>query len=344
MGLRAKHDESRAGLILPARRETARPEPDEAPLDVPLDGVTPGPQPERREPQVDDPRLRDLTFADWKAIVIRAGKKFLDNNAMMLASALAYSTFFAIPSVLLVVVGLFTLIAGPDTITTLMQHFNAFMPAQATSLLKQSLLRADAHPGSSIVLTIIGFVLAVWSVTGAMNAFMLALNIAYERKDRRSFLQKRIVALKMAAVMGIAFALVAVLLIFGPVVEKAIASHAGPAGSAIDILWWVAQWPILLAGLLVAFATLLYLGPDVEHRKWQFLTPGSLVAALLWIAASGLFAVYTSMFGSYNKTWGALSAVIVTLTWLWLTAMALLIGAEINAEAERSRRLCQTDS
>jgi membrane protein len=328
MGTRVQHD------------EMARPEPHEAPLEGPI----PEPQPERREPQVDDPGLRDLTFADWKAIAIRAGKKFLDNNAMMLASALAYSTFFAIPSVLLVVVGLFTLIAGPDTITTLMQHFNTFMPAQATSLLKQSLLRADAHPGSSIVLAIIGFVLAVWSVTGAMNAYMLALNIAYERKDRRSFLQKRIVALKMAAVMGIAFALVAVLLIFGPVVEEAIASHAGPAGSAIDILWWVAQWPILLAGLLVAFATLLYLGPDVEHRKWQFLTPGSLVAALLWIAASGLFAVYTSMFGSYNKTWGALSAVIVTLTWLWLTAMALLFGAEINAEVERSRRLREARS
>jgi membrane protein len=321
-------------------REHARPEPNEARLA----GPTPEPQQERHEPQVDDPGLRDLAFADWKAIVIRAGKKFLDNNAMMLASALAYSTFFAIPSVLLVVVGLFTLIAGPDTITTLMQHFNTFMPAQATSLLKQSLLRADAHPASSIVLTIIGFVLAVWSVTGAMNAYMLALNIAYERKDRRSFLQKRIVALKMAAVMGIAFALAAVLLIFGPVVEKAIASHAGPAESAIDILWWVAQWPILLAGLLVAFATLLYLGPDVEHRKWQFLTPGSLVAALLWIAASGLFAVYTSMFGSYNKTWGALSAVIVTLTWLWLTAMALLYGAEINAEVERSRRLREARS
>jgi membrane protein len=315
--------------------EHAGPEPDEARLD----GPTPEPQPERREPQAADPGLRDLTFADWKAIVVRAGKKFLDNNAMMLASALAYSTFFAIPSVLLVVVGLFTLIAGPDTITNLMQHFNTFMPSQATSLLRQSLLRADAHPASSIVMTIVGLVLALWSVTGAMNAYMLALNIAYERKDRRSFLQKRIVALKMAAVMGIAFALVGVLLIFGPVVERPIASHAGPAGSAINILWWVLQWPILLAGLLVAFATLLYLGPDVDHRKWRFLTPGSLVAALLWIAASGLFAVYTSMFGSYNKTWGTLSAVIVTLTWLWLTAMALLFGAEINAEAERSRRL-----
>ena len=280
----------------------------------------------------------------WREVLKNAGKRFLADNGPMLASALAYSTFFAIPSVLLVVVGLFTLIAGPDTITSLMQHFSTFLPGQATSLLKGSLLRADAHPGSSVVMTVVGFMLAVWSVTGAMNAYMLALNIAYERKDRRSFVKKRVVALEMAAVMGAAFALVAVLLIFGPVVEKAIASRAGSAGSTIDVAWWVAQWPILLAGLLVAFATVLFLGPDVEHRKWQFLTPGSLVAAVLWIAASGLFAVYTSMFGSYNKTWGTLSAVIVTLTWLWLTGMALLFGAEVNAEVERSRRLREAEA
>ena len=96
---------------------------------------------------------------------------------------------------------------------------------------------------------------------------------------------------------------------------------------------------ILLVGLLAAFATLLYLGPDVDRPRWEFLTPGSLVAAFLWIVTSGLFAVYTSMFGSYNKTWGSLSAVIVMLTWLWLTGMALLLGAEINSEVERSRRL-----
>ena len=144
MHVRAKRDAPRSGLTRPPRRARE------------LEGSTPGPQPERGERRVDDPRLRDLTFADWKAVVIRAGKRFLDNNAMMLASALAYSTFFAIPSVLLVVVGLFTLIAGPDTITSLMQHFSTFLPGQATSLLKGSLLRADAHPGSSVVMTVVG--------------------------------------------------------------------------------------------------------------------------------------------------------------------------------------------
>ena len=299
----------------------------------------PAPQPERREPRLSDPRLRDLTFADWKAIVVRGFKGFLDDNAMMLASALAYSSFFAIPAVLIVVTGLFTLIAGPNAIETLMQQLSGVVPGQATELLGGSLKRADASPGSSILMTIFGFVVAVWSVTGAMNAYMLALNLAHKHKDRRSFLRKRVVALKMAVVIAFAFALVAVLTIFGPVVEHAIASRLGPAGGVLDILWWVVQWPILLAGLLVAFATLLYLGPDIEVRRWQFLTPGSLVAALLWIAASGLFAVYTATFASYNKTWGALSAVIVTLTWLWLTGMALLLGGEINAEVERSRRL-----
>lgn len=284
-------------------------------------------------------RLRDLYLADWKAILIRAFKKFMENNAMMLASALAYSSFFAIPSVLIVATGLFTLIAGPQAITHLMQQLHGVIPAQATDLLGQSLHRADAHPGTSIVMTIVGFILAVWSVTGAMNAYMLAVNIAYERKDRRSFVKKRIVALKMAAVISLAFALVAVLTIFGPVVEHAIASRIGAAGGVLNVVWWIAQWPILLAGLLVAFATLLYLGPDVEHRTWQFLTPGSLVAALLWIASSGLFAVYTATFASYNKTWGALSAVIVMLTWLWISGMALLLGAEINAEVERTRTL-----
>jgi membrane protein len=302
-------------------------------------GPAPGPKPELAEPALADLRLRDLSFADWKAILIRAGKEFLNDNAMMLASALAYSSFFAIPSVLLVTVGLFTLVAGPDTITTLIAHLGTVMPGQATQLLDDSLKNLDAHPASSVIMTVVGFVLALWSTTGAMNSYMLAINLAYGHKDKRSFLRKRIVALEMVVALGFAFVLVGALLMFGPQIEHLISTHLGAAGHVLDWVWWVVQWPVLLAGLLAAFATLLYLGPDVEQRKWQFLTPGSLVAALLWIAVSGLFAVYTSMFGSYNKTWGTLSAVIVMLTWLWLTGMALLLGAEINAEVERSRQL-----
>jgi membrane protein len=327
-----QEEQPRGGLIRPG----SRPAPDEAPLEP--DGDQPTPQPERREPKLADPGLRDLSFADYKAIFIRAAKEFMDDNAMLLAQALAYSTFFAIPSVLLVVVGVFTLVAGPDTINSVIAHLHGVMPRQATDLLGQSLKQLDSKPSTGIVLTIVGFVLALWSTTGAMNAFMIAINLAYDRKDRRTFVRKRLVALKMVVVMGFAFTLVAALLIFGPVIEKHVGDAIGAPG-VVSWIWWAAQWPILLAGLLAAFATMLYLGPDVDHPRWQFLSPGSIISAVLWVAFSGLFAVYTSMFSSYNKTWGTLSAVIVMLTWLWLSAMALLFGAEVNAEAERSREL-----
>jgi membrane protein len=299
-----------------------RPLPDEAPL-------------EERRSRFCDRRLCDLSFKDWRAIFVDAVKRFMNNNGTMLASALAYSTFFAIPSVLLLAVGVFTLVAGPDTISTLMAHFQHVMPAQATSLLGSSLERLNRNQSASVLMTVIGGVLALWATTGAMTSYMTALNLAYEQKDKRSFLKKRLVAVEMVAAIGIAFLLVAVLLIFGPSLETLVASHAGGASGAVGWIWWVAEWPILLFGLVAAFSTLLYLGPNVEHRRWHFITPGSVLATVVWLAVSGLFAVYTASFGSYNKTWGTLAAVIVMLTWLWLAAIALLLGAELNAETAR---------
>ena len=314
--------------------ETPRPAPDEAPV-----AHEPSPQPERDEPRLDDPGLLDLSFRDWRAIVVRAFKELLEDNGTMLASALAYSTFFAIPSVLLVAVGLFTLLVGPQTISSLMAQFSHVMPAQATSLLGGSLHRLDQRPAAGLAMTIVGLVLAVWATTGAMTTYMTALNLAYERKDGRSFVRKRLVAIELVAVIGFAFLLVAVLLIFGPSLEQLVAAHAGAASGAVGWIWWIAEWPILVAGLLAAFATLLYLGPDVAHPRWRFITPGSLLATVIWLVVSGGFAFYTSSFSSYNKTWGSLAAVIIMLTWLWLAALALLLGAEVNAEAERSREL-----
>jgi membrane protein len=309
--------------------------PDHEPADE-----QPAPQPERAEPKLQDPGLRDLSRADWVAIIKRAGKKMLSDNMTMIASALAYSSFLAMPSVLLVVIGLFTLIASPATITGLIAHLHGVMPAQATQLLGQSLQHLEHQRGSTVTITIVGLVLALWSTTGAMTSYMTALNLAYERKDQRRFVKKRLIALAMVACIGAAFVLIAVFLIFGPQIEKHL-GHALGIQSFLAYVWWAGQWPILIGGLLAAFATLLWLGPNVDHPKWQFLTVGSAIAVFIWLLASGAFAIYTAQFGSYNKTWGSLAAVIIMLTWLWLTALALLFGAEVNAEAERSRELRQ---
>ena len=303
-----------------------RPIPDEAPTD-----------------EAGDAADGSLPRDEWLGVVKRAGKRTIDDNMPMIAQALAYSTFMAIPAVLLVAIGVFSLVAGPDTITTLMRHFGSVMPQQATQLLGGSLTRLGSHRSAGLTLTLLGLLLALWSTTGAMTAYMAGLNIAYDREETRNFVRKRLVALVMVACIGAAFLLVAVLLIFGPPIEHYLGQALG-IESVFGYVWWAAQWPILLVGLLAAFATLLYLGPDVEHRRWTFLSVGTAVAVIVWLAVSGLFALYTSHFGSYNKAWGSLAAVIIMLTWLWLTGLALLFGGELNAEAERSRRLRARDT
>jgi membrane protein len=311
----------------------------EATDDRPASGST-LPQPERQEPKLEDPGLADLSRRDWKALFIRAVKESLDDQVPMIASALAYSSFFAIPSVLLLALGLFTLVSDQETIRDLMDRLDTLMPSDVTRLIGDSLARLEARPSTNVVLTLLGFALALWASTSAMTTYMSGLNIAYDRKDSRGFVRKRLVALLMVCVMGVAVGLVAVFLIFGPFVQRWLEDALGIEGT-LSWLWWVAQWPILIAALLTAFAVLHYFGPDVEHRRWQFVTPGSIVTLVAWLVVSVGFAVYTGLFESYNKTWGSLSAVIVTLTWLWLTSFALLFGGEVNSEVERSRELRQ---
>lgn len=306
--------------------------------DVAIEGKTPTPQPERHEPELRDPGLSDLSKRDYKAIVIRAGKEALDDQITDLAAALAYYSFLAIPSILLVVLGVFSVFADESAVQSLIDRVGRVAPPEATALLEDSLTRMTQNSSGGWAMAIAGFLLALWTTTGAMTAFMRALNRAYDRKETRGFVRQRIVAILMVAIMLVAFALVFGLLVMGPALSGWIGDAVG-LEAVLNWVWWVAQWPVLIVGLLLAFATVLYLGPNVEHPKWHFITPGSVFAVVVWLLVSGLFAVYTAMFASYNKAWGSLAAVIVMLTWLWLTGLALLFGAEINAEAERSREL-----
>jgi membrane protein len=303
------------------------------------DGATP-PQPEREEAKLRDPGLRDLSWADWKAILVRAAKEAKDDYVTDVAAALAYYAFLAVPAALLVAVGVFSIVAGPDTVESMMERLEGVVPSEVIELLRDSLTRATENQRGGLALIVVGGLLALWTTTSALNALMRGLNRVYDREETRGFVRQRLTALVMLGFLLFAFALSFGLLVLGPALTDWI-------GGALDLesvfgwIWWTAEWPILLLGLLLAFAGILYLGPNVDHPRWRFLTPGSLVAVLVWLAASGLFAFYVSRFGSYNKAWGSLAAVIIMLTWLWLSALALLFGAEVNAEAERSRELRQ---
>ena len=263
----------------------------------------------------------------------------LADHVTNLAAALAYYAFLAIPSLLLVLVGVFSLVAGENAISTIVEKLEGIAPQEALTLIEDSLRRVtETASGSGIAMVVVGSVLAFWTLTGSMQTLMWALNSAYDREETRGFVKRRVIALVMVLLMVLAFALAFGLLVLGPALSGWVGSAVG-LESLVDWLWWTAQWPILIVGLLFAFATIHYLGPNIDHPRWQFLTVGTAVSVIVWLLASAAFALYVSQFGSYNKAWGSLAAVIIMLTWLWLSGLALLFGAELNAEAERSREL-----
>jgi membrane protein len=315
------------------RREDGRPPPDEAPLED-----APQPQPERVEPRLRDPGPTDLSRRDYFAILKRALKKANEDHITNLAAALAYYAFLAIPSALLIAAGVFSLLAGPHAVTTIVDKVGTIVPGEAKNLLDDSLRRMTQREATGATIAGIGGALALWSLGGAMQNLMWALNLAYDREETRGFVRRRLTAFVMVFFGLLAFALAFGVLVLGPYLSTWIGDAVG-AKRVVEIVWWAAEWPLLFVGLLVAFAGILYLGPNVKHPRWRFLSFGAVVAVVIWLLASGAFAFFVSRFGSYNKAWGALSAVVVMLTWLWLSALALLFGAEINAEAERSREL-----
>jgi membrane protein len=266
----------------------------------------------------------------------QAFKDFNKDHMTSVAAALAYYAFLAIPATLLVAVGLFSLFAGPGAINTVIDKLGNVIPKEALDLVEQSLTNMTQHRGTGLTVLLIGLLLALWSLTGAMQNVMWALNIAYDREESRSFVQKRLAALAMIGFGLLGFALAFGVLVLGPHLATWIGDATG-SESVVKTIWYIAEWPLLLAGLLLSFAGVMYFGPDVEQRKWSFFTFGALFAIVVWIVASGLFSFYVSKFGGYNKAWGALAGVVVMLTWLWISGCALLLGGEINAQRDRSR-------
>ena len=269
----------------------------------------------------------------WR-VLRRAMAEARDDDVPMVARALAYSLFLAIPAAALLALGVFSLVADAGTVESLVGRLQKVMPEEATTLLRESLERSTQSHRGGLAMTIAGLVLALWTTTSAASTLMSATTKAFDREDRRGFVRKRLLALVIVLALGLGAALVLSLLVFGPHLERWVGGTTGSPTLAAW-MWWTLQWPLLVAGILFAFAVALALGPDVDRRRWQLVTPGAVTALVLWLLASSAFAVYTSRFGSYDKGWGTISAVVVTLVWLWLTSAALLFGAEINAEAQR---------
>src|SRR5918992_6079043 len=290
------------------------------------------------EAQLDDeqPGVTDLDARDYGTIVKRAAKAAMDHQITDAAAAIAYYAFLAIPAMLLISVGVFSIFAGPSAIESMMNRLGSVMPAEAVELLEEGLTRTTQE-GGGLTMILIGGAVALWTASGAANAVMRALNRVHDTEETRGFVRQRLVGLTMVLVAVVAFALVFGLLVLGPKLSGWVGDAFG-AEAAVRWVWLLGQWPFLVVGLLVAFGTALFLAPDIAHRRWRFLSIGAGFAVALWLAASGGFALYVTFFGSYNQTWGALAAVIIMLTWLWLSAVAFLFAAEIDAEIGRAEK------
>ena len=270
---------------------------------------------------------------EWLAVFKRSFKAFLADDAMGLSAQVAFSSLLAFFPAVVFLVGLLDLIGAYDAL----RDFLA--PIAPGDVLKTiETLQEDTSKGTSVVAFVVGAAGAIWAASGAMNAVIKAVNRAYDRVETRPFWRTRIVAIVLVVLTGIVLAGLLLLIVFGGPLGTAIADKAG-LGGAFELLWSVLRWPIAFLAILLFFALTYYLAPNVDVRSWKWLTPGSLVGSVMWLALSGLFALYTSFSDSYSKTYGALASGIVLLLWLNYSAFALLFGAELNSELDRQAEI-----
>jgi membrane protein len=249
---------------------------------------------------------------------------------MGMSAQVAFSSLLAFFPAMVFLVGLLDLIGAYET---LLQEFLA--PVAPGDVLDTiDTLQRETSKGTSVVAFVVGAAGAIWAASGAMSAVIKAVNRAYDRVETRPFWKTRIVAIVLVGLMGLVLAGLLLLIVFGGPLGTAIADKAH-LGGAFEFFWAVLRWPIAFVAILLFFALVYYLAPNLDLRSWKWLTPGSLVGSVAWLVLSGLFALYTSFSDSYSKTYGALASGIVLLLWLNYSAFALLFGAELNSALEK---------
>ena len=270
-----------------------------------------------------------LSRGQWLAGAKRAGSAFLADDCMGLAQEVAYSWMLAFFPAVAFFLGLLGVLQLYDQL----QSFLAPISPHGVIHFIQG-LQKDSKGGASITALILGGAGATWAASGAMGSVIKAVNRAYDRMETRAFWKVRLTAILLVLLASATILVLAVLIVFGGPIGQAIADKAG-FGGAFTLAWSIARWPIAFVAVLLLFGLIYYYAPNVDHRRWQWVTPGSFIGALLWLALSGLFTLYVTFAGSYSKTYGSLAAGVILMLWLNYSAWAILFGAELNAELER---------
>ncbi len=269
----------------------------------------------------------------------RTVKEFSEDNVTDLAAALTYYGLLAIFPAIIALVSLLGLFGDPATTTrTLTDVVSQLAPGTAAETLRGPIESITSQPSAAGVAFVLGLLGALYSASSYVGAFTRAANVMYETPEGRKIWKLKPLQLLITLVMVVLAAVIVLSLVLtGPVVQ-AVAQPLGMGSVAVTV-WNIAKWPVLVLLVLFMIGVLYYFTPNVKVRSSKFVSAGALLALVVWLVASALFAFYVANFGSYNKTYGTLAGIIVLLIWSWITNVALLLGVELNAERERSQEL-----
>ncbi|MFF0887134.1 YihY/virulence factor BrkB family protein [Streptomyces sp. NPDC003456] len=318
-----------AKLHLPGQKESHR--GDETPAGQETPG--PGPEVERRAP--DSPA--ELPKPAWGRVLKGALKEFKDDELTDRAAALTYYGVLSLFPALLALVSLLGL-AGKSTTDAVLENLQKFAPGSARTIITGAVEQLQGNAGVGSVMAIVGLVLAIWSASGYVAAFIRASNAVYDMPEGRPVWKVLPVRVGITIVLMVLAVVSALIVVF----TGSLARQAGQAlgvGDTVLTVWSIAKWPVLVLLVTMMIAILYWASPNAKVKGFRWVTPGSFLALLIWMIASAGFAFYVANFGSYNKTYGTMAGVIVFLIWLWITNLAILLGLEFDAETVRQRAI-----
>jgi membrane protein len=281
----------------------------------------------------------DLTKRSWKYVVRKTAREFVDDECTDLAAALTYYAVLATFPGFIALLSLVGLVGrGEQTARTLLDILGQIGAGSIASTLEEPLITLATADQAAGVAFFVGLAGALWSASGYVGSFGRAMNRVYEIREGRPIWKLRPWMLLITVVVLLLAVAVALALVLTGPAAGAVGDALG-LGTTVVTVWNIAKWPVMLLAVILAVAILYYATPNVKQPKFRWISVGAVLAIVVWIVASAAFGFYVSNFASYNKTYGALAGAIVFLLWLWITNLALLFGAELDAELERGREL-----
>jgi membrane protein len=280
----------------------------------------------------------DLHRRSWFYVLRKTRREFGEDQCTDLAAALTYYSVLALFPAAIAVVSLLGVIGkAQDSVDTVLNVLRPLVSSSTLDTVRPSLEQIAHSQGAGLAL-VLGLLGALWSASGYVSAFSRAMNRIYEIDEGRPFWKLRPTMLLVTLLAILLVAVVLVMLIVSGPLATSIGDQIG-LGSQALLVWNIAKWPVIALVVMLVVAMLYYATPNVKQPKFRWLSVGAVVAIVIWVLASVAFAFYVATFGSYNKTYGSLAGVIVGLLWIWITNVALLLGAEIDSELERGRQL-----